>query len=54
MTLEEWLRYGINNGYCDTPICGYHSLPRMTVEEQMAVESGEDVCMSIVRILEQP
>jgi hypothetical protein len=46
----EWLRYGIDAGFCTQPTCAHHDGTPMTDEEIAAFEDGDDSCIYIVRL----
>ena len=50
MSLEHWLKYGIDAGFCSEAVCESHQgLP--TSEEEMDMwDAGEDPCVVGVRI----
>jgi hypothetical protein len=50
MTFEEWLEFGIKNGYCSDQFCDTHDGPPMHESEEKAWEDGGDPCMHMVRL----
>lgn len=50
MTFEEWLEFGIKNGYCSEQFCDTHDGPPMHESEEKAWEDGGDPCMHMVRL----
>ena len=50
MTFEEWLEFGIKNGYCSEQFCDTHDGPPMHESEEKAWEDGGDTCMHMVRL----
>lgn len=54
MDFEEWLQFGINKGWCGAPVCETHDGLPMTEDESTAFESGEDPCIHIIRMYEDP
>ena len=50
MTFEEWLEFGIKNGYCSDQFCDTHDGPPMHESEEKAWEYGGDPCMHMVRL----
>ena len=51
LSQEEWLRIGIEHGYCTPPVCDTHEGAPMKDEEEEAFEDGDDPCIPIVRLL---
>ena len=54
LTLEEWMEYGIRQGYCSPPICFTHDGAPTTAEEDAACEEGGDPCLFLVRLYADP
>ena len=52
MTQDEWLKAGIDAGYCSDVVCGTHDGTPLTPEEQQEFEEG-DPCIPVVRLWEQ-
>ncbi len=52
MDFEEWLNYGIEQGWCGPTICYTHDGLPMTEGEDSAFSEGDDPCMHIVRLYE--
>ena len=50
MTFEEWLEFGIKNGYCSDQFCDTHDGPPMHESEEKAWEDGGDPCMHMLRL----
>jgi hypothetical protein len=50
MTFDEWLQYGLTQGWCGPSICETHDGMPMTIEEEDAYEGGEDPCIHILRL----
>jgi hypothetical protein len=49
MNIAEWLKYGIDNGYCTEQQCLTHTL-ELTEQEQQQYENDEDSCIFIIRL----
>lgn len=50
MTFEEWLAYGVANGYCSEQVCDTHAgYPVVDLEHQL-FEDGIDPCIHVVRL----
>lgn len=56
MTIEQWLEYGKQKGFCSEPVCTTHDMLPPTEEEAELEEKGEDwdFCVHAVRVYEQP
>jgi hypothetical protein len=50
MTIEEWLQYGIENGYCTEVFCDTHDGGPASTSEWLAFDEGLDLCRQVVRI----
>lgn len=50
MDIHEWLRYGIDKGFCTDSVCGTHDWVQMTEEEEKDFDEGGDPCIVIVRL----
>ena len=49
MDRNEWLEFGIREGYCSAPICSTHDgLPQPAMED-VEWEEGGDPCVHIIR-----
>ena len=51
MTQDEWLKIGIEEGFCSPPLCSTHDGMPMTEEEDADFEDGGDPCIPAVRLL---
>jgi hypothetical protein len=51
VTVEEWLRLGVEEGHYSAPYCQTHATAPLTDEELDALEEGDDVCIHVVRLL---
>lgn len=52
MTYDEWLKTGIDNDWCGPVICHTHDGTPTTKEEDEYWDTGDDVCLWIVRVYE--
>jgi len=52
MTFDEWLQYGLTQGWCGPTICEAHDGVPMSQVEIDAYEDGEDPCLHILRLYE--
>lgn len=50
----DWLRIGIENGWCGPPVCYTHDGIPTTEEEDTQWVDGDDPCMHIIRMYEAP
>lgn len=51
MTFEEWLQYGITQGWCGPSVCAIHDGLPTTAEEDVDMEEL-DPCIHIIRLYE--
>lgn len=49
MTLDEWLKYGKERGWCSDPVCDTHEGLPMS-EPEKAVWDVDDFCIYAVRL----
>jgi len=49
LTAEEWISYGIKNGWCGPPVCATHDGTPMTEDEEIEMEQY-DPCVTIIRL----
>jgi hypothetical protein len=50
MSFEEWLVFGVEEGYCSQPVCCTHDGLPSTEEEDVMWEDGGDPCVPAVRL----
>jgi len=50
MTFEEWLKLGVDEGYCTPQFCLTHAGQPMTNNEEAQWELGDDPCCHMVRL----
>ena len=50
MTFDEWLAYGVANGFCTPQFCWTHDGMPMSESEQDEWEDGGDPCAHGVRL----
>jgi hypothetical protein len=50
MNYEEWLQFGVENGFCSAPVCCVHDGMPMHETEERAWEEGGDPCQVVVRL----
>ena len=48
MTPDEWLRIGVQNGWCSPIVCATHDGLPSTEEEDIEAEDG-DPCIPVIR-----
>lgn len=51
LTFDEWIAYGIEQGWCGPPVCYTHDGLPMSLEEDGEFQEG-DPCVHIVRMYE--
>lgn len=49
-TVEGWLRYGIDAGFCGEAVCIQHDCTPFTADEADQFEAGDDPCLPMVRV----
>lgn len=49
----EWLKYGIERGFCSDPVCHTHDGVPYTDDEDEEWNEGFDPCVPAVRLYEQ-
>lgn len=52
LTFDEWLEYGIEQGWCGPAVCYTHDGLPMTFEEEDEFDGGYDPCIHIIRLYE--
>jgi hypothetical protein len=52
MDFEEWMRYGIEAGFCGPPVCETHDGTPTSEEEDHEFDDGSDPCIHVVRLYE--
>jgi len=50
MTFEEWLAFGVANGFCSEQECDTHAGYPVTETEHQLFEQGIDPCIHVVRL----
>ena len=48
LSIEDWIQYGIDNGYIET-FCYMHDSAPMTDEEAKEYDDGNDPCVPVMR-----
>ena len=51
MDYSEWIRYGLEKGFCGPPVCETHDGLPMTAQEEEWFYDGEDPCIPIIRLM---
>lgn len=54
MDFDSWLRFGMEQGWCGPTVCSTHDGIPTTREQDEAWESGDDLCVFVVRMYESP
>lgn len=55
MDFNEWLKIGMDEGWCGPPVCEVHDGFPMSDEEWMIADlDGEPPCMHMLRLYESP
>ena len=51
MDFDEWIDFGIKNGFCSEQFCERHAYPPMTeLEEKLLNDIDADLCVHVVRL----
>ena len=50
LNFDEWLQYGIDNGFCSEQYCATHDGPPYSQTEALVWEDGGDLCLHSVRL----
>jgi len=50
MDFDQWLKYGIDNGFCTDQFCNTHDGFPMSEAEEAEWEEGGDPCAHMVRL----
>jgi hypothetical protein len=50
MTFDEWIKYGVEQGYCSEQYCDTHDGAPMHESEEAAWDEGGDPCLHVVRL----
>ena len=51
MTFDEWMKIGLESGWCGPPVCYTHDGLPMSEEEETEFEEG-DPCVHVIRMYE--
>ena len=54
MNITQWIKYGVDNGFCTPSYCDTHDGMPLTTEEENLWEEGDDPCAHAVRLIESP
>lgn len=49
-SFDRWLEFGMRRGWCGTVVCQTHDGTPLTVEEELAFDDGNDVCVHVIRV----
>lgn len=52
MTFDDWMEFGIKQGWCTAPVCLIHDGEPTTAEEDAEFADGSDPCIHIIRMCE--
>lgn len=50
MSFDDWVSYGIGQGWCGAPVCSTHDGVPTTADEDNAWEQGDDLCIHVIRM----
>jgi hypothetical protein len=54
MDFNTWLAIGREHGFCSPPVCSTHDGTPMSDREIDIWDDGEDLCINILRLYEDP
>lgn len=49
-SFEEWIEFGMSQGWCGPPVCSTHDGVPMSEEEETEWETGSDPCSHVIRL----
>lgn len=49
-TREQWIQYGVRQGFCSAPFCNTHEGPPLADTEYEIFDEGNDPCVFAIRI----
>lgn len=50
LNFDEWIKYGIDKGFCSEQYCEAHDGPPFSTSEAMIWEDGGDPCIHALRL----
>ena len=50
LDFQEWLEFGIANGWVANPSCYFHDSIPATDEEEAEIDEGGDPCINVIRV----
>ena len=54
MNITQWIKYGVEKGYCTQSYCSTHDGEPTTEAEDESWDEGADPCAYCVRLIESP
>jgi hypothetical protein len=52
MSFHDWIKAGLENGWCGPPVCSTHDGIPYSHEEEEAWNEGDDPCAHVIRLYE--
>lgn len=52
ISFEQWISYGIDQGWCGPPVCYTHDGLPMSNDEEEEFSDGDDPCIHVIRMYE--
>ena len=49
LTQHEWIKLGMENGWCSPPVCMTHDGYPTTLQEDEEFNEGQDPCIHVIR-----
>jgi hypothetical protein len=53
-SFDDWIKIGLDKGWCGPPVCYTHDSFPISSEEDDEFEEGNDPCMHMIRLYEDP
>lgn len=50
MIFDEWMEFGVKQGWCGPPVCQTHDGVPLTLAEEEVFQDGDDPCVHVIRL----
>ena len=50
LDFQEWVEYGVVNGWVAQPVCYHHEMLPVTDAESEQMDEGDDPCLNVIRV----
>lgn len=54
MEFQDWIKVGLEKGWCSVPLCETHDGVPYTKSEEQQWEEGGDPCIHVIRLYDSP